>query len=147
MYRACEIADCEQLHFGRGYCNKHYKRWRKTGDPLTTTRAEVHQRVNWMTPEDVAWVAGLFEGEGCVFLQFGRYPQLIVQMTDRDVIERLARIVGNGNITTPTPRPGTKQLYRWTKQGREFVETFYNYVGPWLGERRNQQFLKALCAR
>lgn len=30
----CKIDDCTSVCFGHGYCNKHYKRWRKCGDPL-----------------------------------------------------------------------------------------------------------------
>ena len=29
--RTCSVEGCERSHFGRGYCNAHYKRWRKTG--------------------------------------------------------------------------------------------------------------------
>jgi hypothetical protein len=32
----CQVSDCEAKHFGLGYCSKHYKRWRKYGDPATT---------------------------------------------------------------------------------------------------------------
>lgn len=32
--RTCSVVSCESPHFGRGYCNKHYKRWRKTENPL-----------------------------------------------------------------------------------------------------------------
>ncbi len=31
--RRCEVVGCGGLRFGHGYCNMHYKRWRKTGDP------------------------------------------------------------------------------------------------------------------
>jgi hypothetical protein len=30
----CSIDGCGQRPFGHGWCNKHYKRWRKYGDPL-----------------------------------------------------------------------------------------------------------------
>lgn len=32
--RTCSIDGCEALVFGHGWCNRHYKRWRKYGDPL-----------------------------------------------------------------------------------------------------------------
>lgn len=30
----CEVEGCSGKVFGHGWCNKHYKRWRKHGDPL-----------------------------------------------------------------------------------------------------------------
>lgn len=32
--RTCSIPGCEKRHAARGWCPKHYKRWRITGDPL-----------------------------------------------------------------------------------------------------------------
>lgn len=32
--RICSIDDCERRHFGRGWCQLHYQRWRTHGDPL-----------------------------------------------------------------------------------------------------------------
>lgn len=33
MSKSCKVAPCGRKVFGHGYCNMHYKRWRKTGDP------------------------------------------------------------------------------------------------------------------
>lgn len=34
--RTCSIDDCGGAHYCRGWCEKHYNRWRKWGDPLKT---------------------------------------------------------------------------------------------------------------
>lgn len=36
LFRQCSISECERKHFGRGYCRKHYCKWRQYGDPLFT---------------------------------------------------------------------------------------------------------------
>lgn len=38
MAHACTIDDCSGRVIARGWCEKHYRRWRKTGDPLKTSR-------------------------------------------------------------------------------------------------------------
>lgn len=38
--RPCSIDSCEGTHFARGWCHKHYVRWRKHGDPLYSMREE-----------------------------------------------------------------------------------------------------------
>lgn len=32
--RLCSIKDCGKPHYGRGWCQKHWARWRRHGDPL-----------------------------------------------------------------------------------------------------------------
>lgn len=39
---ACSVDGCPAPHEARGYCNKHYLRWRKTGDPLAGARLLVN---------------------------------------------------------------------------------------------------------
>lgn len=36
--RWCSVEGCERAPTGRGWCHKHYERWRRTGDPEGTTR-------------------------------------------------------------------------------------------------------------
>ncbi len=32
--RRCEIEGCERTHLARGWCQRHYERWKRSGDPL-----------------------------------------------------------------------------------------------------------------
>lgn len=36
--RTCTIEGCEKRHVARGWCDTHYCRWKRTGDPLNTRR-------------------------------------------------------------------------------------------------------------
>lgn len=38
MRKSCTIDDCAKIHFGHGYCQMHYVRWRKHGDPNALVR-------------------------------------------------------------------------------------------------------------
>ena len=51
-----------------------------------------------MTTNELAWVAGIFEGEGCLYKDPRRKKdhKLQVVMTDKDIVERLHRITGVG---------------------------------------------------
>lgn len=98
---------------------------------------------------DVAWAAGLFEGEGCFTRNFTRskngprrvHLQMTLVSTDLDVLQRFARIVG-GN-TRPIRRPGSrfKQAWGWTAGGPKAAaicddERFFLN----LGDRRRARF-------
>jgi hypothetical protein len=62
------------------------------------------------TTQHVAWAAGLFEGEGCwnAYVRKGGKVQMQVrlEMTDKDVVERFAAIVGCGAIHLSQPGTG-----------------------------------------
>jgi len=36
--KTCKINGCDGPVFGRGWCNKHYQRWKNNGDPLLAKR-------------------------------------------------------------------------------------------------------------
>src|SRR3989304_9665975 len=41
MMRMCSVTDCNRKHLARGWCEKHWNRWRRTGG-LTVTRQREH---------------------------------------------------------------------------------------------------------
>ena len=36
--RLCSIPGCDQKHYAKGYCSKHWQRWRSNGDPYLAKR-------------------------------------------------------------------------------------------------------------
>jgi hypothetical protein len=70
------------------------------------------------TPE-IAWVAGLLEGEGA-FLMSGRSITIVMPSTDRDVIERIALLLGArvyGPLKRGLLQQGYKPMYRAQVKG------------------------------
>lgn len=87
---------------------------------------------------DVAWAAGLFEGEGSCFVGSGqRQPIVAVVMTDVDVVERFAEIMGCGYVNNYR-RPPNKRFWRWSVTGRDDVLSVLGLLWPYLGERRRE---------
>lgn len=95
------------------------------------------------TDGEIGWVAGLFEGEGCITIQYGKYPEprtvypyVTLKMSDKDVVQRFYKIVGRGSRYTqerPSPR---KDMYEWNLFPRAEVQEFIAIIWPYLGERR-----------
>lgn len=91
---------------------------------------------------EIAWAAGLFEGEGCITQSSGR---LAVRLngTERSVIDRFCAIVGEGKVYGPYTQDGCADAarYRWKPY---FVWVAYGGRGlnvlllldQWLSERR-----------
>ena len=79
-----------------------------------------------MTPQDLGWVAGLLEGEGCFQINDSSggtahgCARVACIMTDRDVLERLLAITKLGSINGPY-RHGMKSHYKsryqWSASG------------------------------
>lgn len=99
---------------------------------------------------DRAWVAGILEGEGSFTLgaegyRAGGKPrirqiQVTCGMTDEDVIRRLHRLAGIGNLhlgrRRDPRRANAKQMYVWQASKRLDVLPFLREIRPLMGERR-----------
>lgn len=102
--------------------------------------------------ENIAWAAGLFEGEGTFTIKRkGEYRTcyVAVSMSDEDIIERFAQIMrplhdGAVRAHQHSTRPHTKTMYTWSCTRldgyMDICETFL----PWLGTRRKAQALAVL---
>jgi hypothetical protein len=88
---------------------------------------------------DIAWAAGLFEGEGTIVDSTGSV-QLRVKMTDLDVLEKLFDVFGVGGIYGPYEsgsRDGRVRKPHWIWICPEpFVRKVFAAMMPWLGQRR-----------
>ena len=91
---------------------------------------------------EIAWVAGIFEGEGTIVASSSRKSlRLQLQMTDEDIVHRFAAIVGVGQINS-MKRGENKTIYYWTCAQQEAVNAFVKAVWPWLGSRRRRRYLE-----
>lgn len=102
---------------------------------------------------ELAWVSGIWEGEGCWQYKKPRtrdYPNgktytaksemlMSIQMSDKDIIDRLAKIMDNRTATythVPSKKSkGWKPLYTLSIRGKSAV-LWTNLMKPYLGERR-----------
>lgn len=100
----------------------------------------------WMAvPTEIAWAAGLFEGEGCIshFRRAGGEDlQIALVMTDEDVVLRFHEIVNRGKVYGPYHPPShgdqRKQFWRWAALG-DAAHDVLDLLGPWLMSRRALQ--------
>lgn len=105
---------------------------------------------------DIAWAAGLFEGEGCIFTNKeydkrdnkSRYRErLVLVSTDEDVVKKFHSIVGGNTVSGPNireDRPNEKPTWRWNVSSKSDVERILNLFLPYLGIRRKERALLAL---
>lgn len=62
----CLIEGCGKRPVGRGWCSKHYQRWKATGDPLGTITAPNGDRAAWLMAQTK------FDGPDCLLIPFKR---------------------------------------------------------------------------
>ena len=95
---------------------------------------------------DIVWAAGLFEGEGCIYIHPTKiYVQLIINMTDLDVMERFVDVVGHGNLNGPKwDRKSTKPYWRSTVSKSSEVLRILKMFLPHLGIRRAEKAIEAI---
>lgn len=120
---------------------------------LAIANGTLRQDRIWLK-DDIAWVAGLFEGEGCFSILKQRngvhYPKAVISMTDADIIARFHTIVGFGRVTIKHRRPNTPEHYKllseWRAHSFEDAQQLIAMLWPWLGERRKARAKEILAA-
>lgn len=95
---------------------------------------------------DIAWCAGLFEGEGCFTVMCYDHgagsdqPRCYLAMTDEEPVRRFHQLLGVGHVyTRGSNNPKHKPQWQWQvakqKDVRYVIETLY----PWLSPRRKER--------
>ncbi len=104
---------------------------------------------------ELAWLAGLLEGEGSFFLHRTRpsgakrdyyYPTIVVTMTDADVIQRAARAMECPSaVRTIAPAGVSKKTgYRAVLRGAAAVRLMRALL-PMMGVRRSSKIVELLA--
>lgn len=110
----------------------------------TTSHQCIDCHYNLPTPKEeitdaqVAWVAGILEGEGCWTTSKSVGWFVAVRMTDHDIILRLQEYTGIGrvNFDKSPGKLARKPAWSWGVYPRAHKEWLTLKVWPWLGERR-----------
>lgn len=100
-----------------------------------------------MRTSEIAWAAGLFEGEGSVVHLGGATSKrwcCALAMVDRDVVEHFFEVVQVGRMYGPygyrndlkRKRKHHKPYWRWAVANRDGVLLLYRMFRRWMGVRR-----------
>ncbi len=96
------------------------------------------------TEAEIAWAAGLYEGEGtAIYLKSGRSQWMAIRMTDKEPIERMCRLFG-GNFKDAFINPGEvgkgyKPKFMWRVSAWRDIIRVTEAIYPWLSPRRQRQ--------
>lgn len=96
---------------------------------------------------ELAWAAGLFDGEGCAYVRHHRdrvrpYSYLclmVVQCHDPAVLHRFHAAVGCGNVRGPY---GDGERYEWSAQAAADVKRTVKLLWKHLSEPKRQQIAR-----
>lgn len=96
--------------------------------------------MNKFLPSEIAWVAGLFEGEGSTGV-YSKHPvwKIGLHPRDTDVINRVKEILQCGNIHGPYVRPDGSSVLCFTVGKIKDVYKVIQLTYPYLGARRQKQ--------
>lgn len=136
----CKVEECQESVKARGWCQRHYARWRNHGttEGGSGLKREQTLKGQW-TVAELAWVAGILEGEGSFYVGPGG-RKLTVEMKDLDIIKRVQVLLGGGRMYHRADGMHALTIARC----RDLV-LLLPTIMPWLGERRTVQASKLLA--
>ena len=98
---------------------------------------------NW-SRENLAWLAGLLEGEGSFQFRNGRSLRIQVAMTDEDVVRRAHQVTGGGNVSGPYVRGEYKPQWLFTVTRSLDAYALMVALLPWMGARRRRDMTRLI---
>jgi len=99
---------------------------------------------------EIAWVAGLFDGEGfCATGNRGRNHLLKVNMTDEELVRRVAAILGVGSVHGPITRTDVPAhwlpQWSWVACAASAVAAAEAML-PYVGSRNRERFTAMIAS-
>lgn len=99
--------------------------------------------------EQLAWAAGVFDGEGNASTGLRtthRWITVQVPQVHPELVDRFAKVVGVGNVRGPyQPRtPNGKPYWNWSVSAYKTAQHVAAVLWPWLGSVKREQFRTAL---
>lgn len=98
---------------------------------------------------DIAWAAGILEGEGHFSLSQKRsttglqYPVIAIRlgMTDQDVVLRVRDVFGVGTLRGPISQknPKHKPFFTWQVSNKKDIDFVCRAILPYMGLRRSEK--------
>jgi len=80
--KTCKVDDCNNKHFGKGYCSKHYQRYKKYGDPLyLKIKHNAHGKAS--TSEYHTWESIIQRCNNPKAIRYNRYGGRGITICDR----------------------------------------------------------------
>ncbi len=98
-----------------------------------------------VTAKDIAWLAGLLEGEGYFGVKAKTSPVISISMTDEDVMARAGALMGCTPTRVNRQHANRKDLYRVQIYGIR-AASWMMTVLPLMGARRGQVIKESLAA-
>jgi len=134
----CKAKQCTRLADSYGLCGTHYKRWKVYGKTSLPSQPHIDKKL-W-TDTNLAWLAGLIEGEGhlgCTSRGRKRY-RISLGMTDEDVVRKAHKIAGMGVVRGPLKPTGLgkKKSWMWDVSRRSHCLELLQTIRHWFGHRR-----------
>ena len=91
-----------------------------------------------MSDTDIAWAAGVLEGEGSFSLCGGNSIRVMCTMTDIDILERLQKIFGGKIASIRKREEHWKDAWAWTIFADDAL-TCMRSILPYMGVRRSEK--------
>jgi hypothetical protein len=98
-----------------------------------------------VTDAELAWVAGLLEGEGSFGKLWGGAVQIVCCMTDEDVVRKLQAVTRMGRVNGPYRYTKHKPQWRWTLTVRAHTTELMERLLPHMGIRRREEITELLA--
>jgi len=98
-----------------------------------------------------AYVAGFFDGEGCIYFRKQRPNQITVTITQKDkyALERIQHYLGYGAIYTHHSKRNKTTVYTLRINRRALIEDFLTRMKPylWVKRKKMTQALEVIWRR